>query len=152
MEKETRSRRGLLWTTAVGVIVAGSLLAVPVANASDGPTPPRPPAPPPAPVAAIKICKTALGPGVAGSFEFTVRGGVPNRVSVPVGRCSAPIPVVVTEVVVREAPKVGIEVGSITATPPERLGWVYLEDGQGTVRVPAGGESTITFGNRAVRG
>lgn len=154
MEKGFWSRRRLLASAIAGAVVAGSLLLAPMATAATDPVrPPQPPAPPPPPVGAVQICKAALGPGVTGAFDFYIRGGVPNRVSVEVGRCSAVIPVIVDLVAVAELPKAGAAVRRITAEPPERLVDVYLPSGQAIVTVARRGDPTVvTFGNVATRG
>jgi hypothetical protein len=69
------------------------------------------------PMPKVVICKSASGPGVTGSFTFTIDdGGTPKTASVAVGGCSGEILLSgMGTVSVTEAPKSNIAVTSITA-------------------------------------
>ena len=100
----------------------------------------------------LKICKAAAGPGVTGSFQFTV-SGVKSVVTVPVGGCSASIVAPQGQVTVTEIAQVGIAVADVTASPVGRLVSKAPSARKAVVKVPAGSvasQTVVTFTNKAV--
>ena len=100
----------------------------------------------------LKICKAAAGPGVTGSFQFTV-SGVKSVVTVPVGGCSASIVAPQGQVTVTEIAQVWIAVADVTASPVGRLVSKAPSARKAVVKVPAGSvasQTVVTFTNKAV--
>ena len=95
----------------------------------------------------LEICKTAAGPGVTGTFQFSVAG---VTVPVPVGACSAPVEVPAGAVTITEEFQPGLVVAGISASPSARLVSRDLASRSVTVAVVEGDASTqtvVTFAN-----
>jgi hypothetical protein len=101
----------------------------------------------------IEICKTAVGPGVSGSFQFTVSALAGQAFTVPVGQCSQPITVTAGQVTVTESARDAYMVADVTAQPAGTLVSKNTAAGSATVRVEAGGvanQTIVTFVNKVV--
>ena len=95
----------------------------------------------------LEICKTAAGPGVTGTFQFSVAG---VTVPVPVGACSAPVEVPAGAVTVTEEFQPGLVVAGISTSPSARLISRNLASRSVTVTVVEGDAPTqtvVTFAN-----
>jgi len=100
----------------------------------------------------LEICKTATGPGVSGTFDFTVSGHT-GTITVPVGQCSAPITVTAGQVTVTEAARAGFQLASVASLPAGTLVSSDLAARAATVNVAVGdvaNQTIVTFSNKAV--
>src|SRR6478609_5350347 len=101
----------------------------------------------------IEICKTGAGPGVSGSFQFTVSGLAGQTFSVPVGQCSQPITVTAGQVTVTEAAREGYQLASVASLPAGSLVSSDLTARTATLTVAAGdvaNQTIVTFTNKVV--
>ncbi len=101
----------------------------------------------------IEICKTSAGPGVSGSFEFTVSGLAGQTFTVPVGQCSQPITVTAGQVTVTESPREGFQVAGVSSLPTGTLVSSDLAARTATLSVTAGdvsNQTIVTFSNKVV--
>lgn len=101
----------------------------------------------------IEICKTGTGPGVSGSFEFTVSGLAGQTFAVPVGQCSQPITVTAGQVTVTESAREGYQLAGVGSLPAGALVSSDLAARTATVTVAAGdvsNQTIVTFTNKVV--
>jgi hypothetical protein len=140
MEITNGNRRRLIQAAIVGGALTVGAVAVPAAYAATAPVP----------TGFVQICKAGATTAVTGSFQFTV-SGVSAPVTVPVGKCSAPIKVNHGTATVTEVARAGFTLAAVAATPADRLVSKDLATGKATVKVNAGNETsrtTVTFTNK----
>jgi hypothetical protein len=119
------------------------------------------------PCSFLEVCKSSSSVNpVAGNFTFTspaFTSAPSNSISVPVGSCSGPIPVIPGTVTITETPVSGVSLSGavasgydpVTLQPEDRLLSCTPPSGSATVTAVAGGvasETVATFTNQATIG